>query len=342
VLAAPDKVGKFAAFVANNDWKYKYSYQVNYRGQSKQFQSPEIETNEGNLTIGVDDVGIISVDVSAGDLNWTELDRALVTLKYADEANGVDPIEEQFQLTQAAPTNRVQHVIFQPMRNNYSYRVKYFMKDGKEFEGSETQGRSPTLFINDVFGGRKTISVRGVGDFATRIQTIFVDLEYVDAKNQYSQTKSQAITSASPFFDWTFPVVSATEGVVSYKATVAYKDGTSINLPKTAAASDTIVLPPATEAFLDVQMVTDLLDWQKVKLGRVSLSYADPDNRITEAKDFIFSTTKHDNATWRVELKNKAHDAYTYRVTYYMVDGLQKSVGPKQTEERTLVLDPQA
>lgn len=340
VLTDAQKVGKFAAYVENDDWKYKYSYQVNYRGQSRQYQSPEIETNESNLTIGVDDVGILAVDVSAGDLNWAEVERALVTFKYEDKANGVEPIEEQFQLTSASPSHRVEHVTFQPMRNNYTYKVRYFMKGGKEFEGAELSGRSTSLFINDVFGGRKTFSVRGVGDFTSRIQTIFVDLEYEDSKNGYTQSKSQAISSASPFFDWSFPIVSETGGVISYKATVAYKDGTSTTIQKTVATSDTLILPPATEAFLDVQMVTDLIDWEKVKLGRVSLNYADPDNRIAEAKDFIFSTTKHENATWRVELKNKELDTFSYKVTYYMADGLQKSVGPKDTEERTLVLDP--
>jgi len=235
VLNNEAAVGKFATFVENDNWKYKYSYQVNYRGASRQFQSPEIETNEGNLTIGVDDVGLLSVDVSAGDLNWTEIDRAAVRLTYADEDNGVAPIEEQFQLTQAAPTTRIQRVIFQPMRKNYKYSVKYFMKGGKEYQGPDFEGRSQKLFINDVFDARQTVSVRGVGDFTGRIQTIFVDLEYNDATNKYTQNKSQALTGASPFFEWTFPVINDKAGKVTYKATVAYKDGTNEELPPVIA-----------------------------------------------------------------------------------------------------------
>jgi len=110
VLDKPDSIGKFAAYIENDNWKYKYSYQVNYVGQSRIFQSPEVETNEGNLTIGVDDVGILSVNVSAGDLDWTEIDRALVTFRYED--TNVDPFEDQFVLTQAQPTHKVQKVIF--------------------------------------------------------------------------------------------------------------------------------------------------------------------------------------------------------------------------------------
>lgn len=339
VMNSADDVGKFAAFVEDNNWKYKYSYQVNYRGQSRIYQSPEVETNEGNLTIGVDDVGILSVDVSAGDLNWEEVDRALVTFRYEDSDGGVALIEEQFQLTQTTPKHKVQRVIFQPMRKNYRYRVKYFMKGGKEFEGSETEGRAQNLFINDVFAGRKTISVRGVGDFTNRIQTVFVNLEYADTRNAYQQTKSQALSAATSFFDWSFPVISETDGKVSYSATVAYKDGTSDNIPKTVAPTNTILLPPAVQAFLELQIVTDLLDWNQIRLARVSLSYDDPDNAIVLAKDLIFSPTNKANTSWKVELKNKTRDQYTYKVVYFLSDGLQKTVGPTVTKDRALILD---
>jgi len=69
VLRKPDEIGHFATYVENNNWKYKYSYQVNYKNESKIFQSEPIETGEGNLTIGVGDIGILTVNASAGNLN---------------------------------------------------------------------------------------------------------------------------------------------------------------------------------------------------------------------------------------------------------------------------------
>ena len=141
VLNTEDGVAKFATFVEGDDWNYTYSYQINYRGESRQFQSPEISTNEGKLTIGVDDVGILAVEAVAGDINWTEVDRVAVRLTYEDHENGVEPFEEQFALTQAVPSHNIQKVIFQPLRNNYRYRVKYALKNGREFEGAEQEGR---------------------------------------------------------------------------------------------------------------------------------------------------------------------------------------------------------
>ena len=340
VLNSSDDVGKFATFVNDDNWKYTYSYQVNYRGESRIYQSPEIETNEGNLTIGVDDVGILNVDVSAGDLNWSEIDRALVTFRYEDR--GVDPVEDQFQLSRNNPTHQIQHVIFEPMRKNYKYRVKYFMAGGKEYEGAEMEGRSQNLFINDVFDGRKTIGIRGIGDFTSRIQTVFVNLEYRDTKNNYTQTRSQALSAASTFFDWTFPVISETEGQVTYSATIAYKDGTSETIPETVAETDTILLPPPVEAFLEVMIVPDLIDWNQVRLVRVSLSYNNPEQGVAVTKDYILSRTRDSVQTWKVELQDQERDKYTYKIVYFMVDGLQKTVGPNETNDRTLILDPES
>ncbi|WP_147355815.1 hypothetical protein [Cohnella faecalis] len=63
-LRSPDDLGKFASFIANDSYKYKYSYQVNYKGEAQAYQSPEIESDEENLTINVGDIGILLVDVA--------------------------------------------------------------------------------------------------------------------------------------------------------------------------------------------------------------------------------------------------------------------------------------
>jgi hypothetical protein len=339
VMTAEGDVGKFASFVEGDDWKYTYSYQVNYRGESRQYQSADIETNEGTLTIGVDDVGILDVEVAAGDINWTEVDRAAVVLTYEDHEGGVEPIEEQLQLTEATPRHRIQHVMFQPMRKNYRYRTKYYMKGGREYQGPELESRSQKLFVNDVFSARKTISVRGVGDFTSRIQTIFVDLLYRDDTNTYEQNRSQALTGAAPFFDWSFPVIDDRSGKVTYEATTAFKDGTTEEVPPTQATTGTILLPPVVEAFLEIEVVTELMDWTVAKLVRVELLYSDPDNEVNQSKNLIFSPANAAGQKWKIELKDRQKDEFTSTVTYYLTSGLQKKVGPTTTRDRVVVLD---
>lgn len=190
-----------------------------------------------------------------------------------------------------------------------------------------------------MFDARQTVSVRDVGDFVNRIQSVFVDLEYNDTANNYVQTKSFALVGAGAFLDWTIPVINEKAGKVTYKATVTYKDGTNETIPPTVATSNTILLPPAVESFLDVQVITDVLDWDEVRLVRVALSYTDAENRVSQSKDLIFSPANKANTTWRVELKNGRQDRFTYAITYYLVSGLQKTVGPINTKDRALILD---
>ena len=80
----------------------------------------------------VGDLGILSVDVVPGDLNFEQVRQTQVTLRY--EGTGLAPIEQQFTLDEDNLSHRFQHVIFQPADRPYQYRAKYFMADGKEFE----------------------------------------------------------------------------------------------------------------------------------------------------------------------------------------------------------------
>lgn len=338
VLRNPDAIGHFAAYINNDDWKYQYSYQVNYTNESRIFQSEAVETDEGNLTIGVGDVGILSVNASAGDINWTDVESALVTLQYEDSGAGVELIEDQFTLTQAIPNHLMQEVIFQPMRKNYKYRVKYFMKNGKELESDEREGRAENLFIQDPFGGRKTVGIRGVGDFAARISQVYLDLVYTDESNDYTQTQSVALSLDTPFFDWAFPVVSPTLGTVAYSGTVVFKDGTSEPVPLTTAPTDTILVPKPGD-ILEFTIIPDLVDWTAIKLAKVSLHYEDADNGISERKDFVFSPQKTDTQIWKVKQKNQSLDQMTYQVVYYTADNAQKIVEPTTTTDQTLILE---
>ncbi len=96
------------------------------------------------------------------------------------------------------------------------------------------------------------------------------------------------------------------------------------------------------EAFLEVMLVTDLIDWSQVRMVRVSLNYNDPGQGVAVAKDFIFSPTNSASTVWKVELKDRDRDQYTYKVVYFMADGLQKTVGPEDENDRKLILDPQS
>lgn len=344
VLAKPTDVGHFATFIdttlpENKQWKYKYSYQVNYKGASQIYQSPVVETDEGNLTIGVDDVGILSVQVAPGDLNWDQVNQAQVKFTYEDPGENVAPLEDDFILTKDKSTHLVQHVIFKPFRKSYKYQVKYFMNDGSEYQVEEAEGRAANLFINDPFASTKTVKVIAGGDLKGRIVNIFLDLNYTDDANHYKQSKSVVLNATTPFSDWTFPVISDTQGKLAYQGNVVLTDGSARPIPLKTADSSVIFVPKPPVGFIDVLAVTDLLDFSTYKLVRVALTYSDDDNLILERKDFVLSATKKDNQAWHIGICDLTKNTYAWEADFFMNDNTQRKAGSKTATDQTLILE---
>jgi hypothetical protein len=168
---------------------------------------------------------------------------------------------------------------------------------------------------------------------------VYLDLKYADEKNSYTLTKAIALSKDTPFFDWSFPVISSTLGKVTYSGTVAFKDGTIEPIPDTPALTDTILVPKAAQDVLEVTIVPDLLDWTKLRLVKVSLRYEDTSNNINETKDYILTPQKKDMQTWKMELKDKNKNQFTYKVVYYLTDSTQKPINPPATADGTIILE---
>jgi len=341
-LTNTNDVAKFDTFIENNEWKYKYRYQVNYKGSDRVFESPEIETDDKSLTINVGDTGYLVINVQPGDLNFDQVEEAQVTLQYEDTSNNVPLLEESFTLDKDHREHKFAHLIFAPAKNPYKYRVKYFMKDGKEFSVDWQQGRASQLYINDPFSANKTISVRAIGDLQSDIATIFLDLKYVDGTNNYNQTSSMALSKASPFLDWSFPVIDENTGKVSYSGSIQFQDGKVEDIKETETTKSTIMVGKARDEneFLQVQIVPDLLDFTQIKLAKVALHYVDAGNGVDVRKDLVIKKTDTSvPPPWVVRLQDKTKKSYEWEATYFMADGTTRHAGPATSGETTLVLE---
>lgn len=336
-FSKPDDVGKFRTFVVDKNRKYKFVYQVNYKGDSRTFTSEEVETDDTQLTINVDDLGILLVDIAPGDINFDQVKQAQLTVRYEDQ--GIAPIERQFTMTPQSSTFQVREVIFKPRDKPIKYSVKYFMVDGREFEVKDKEQDAPQLYINDPFSAMKTVGLRAVGDLNAKIQSIMVDVVYKDAaNNNYTQTKSMALSKATPFFDWTFPVVDEDAGELKYSGTIQYVDGTIQDIPETVATRSTIQLGDVVADRLEVMVVPDLIDFTAVKLVNVSLRYVDDTNQVDERKDLIFKPGEQAK-NWIVDLKNKSARDYKWSARFFMADGSRKEVTDQPGEGETVILE---
>ncbi len=330
----PSAVEKFDTYIDNDVWEYKWWYEVNYKGASKTFKSETKKTDEKILTVNVDDLGILHVDIEPGDLNFDQVKSAQVAFEY--EA-GSGKIAEQFTLNSATPNATIKKPIFEPRAKPYRYKVKYFMADGKEYSTDWVEGLTNRLFVNDPFSSNEVVGIRSVGDLENKIEQIFIDLAYNDATNKYDQTTSVALSAENPFFDWKFPVI-AEGGAVTYSGLVKYKDGTTAPIPKTTAEEPTILVGDVIAEKMTVTVVPDLVDFNVVKLAKVALRYEDEANKIKEKQDFLFKAGATAPGVWEIDAKDKSKLEYHWQAAYYLASGGDPTVAEGTSTEPTLVL----
>jgi hypothetical protein len=334
----PDKLEKFKSFIENGAWEYTYYTQVNYKGESRQLQTPPKKTDEKFLTINVGDTGILAVDVLVGDINFKQVSQAHVTLRY-DAPDGA--IERQFILDPKSAEHKLREVIMAPVDKPYRYTVRYTMEDGKELELSEATSSSPQLYIRDPFGGNRRVGLRAAGDLEKDVQTIFADVKYVDEKHEYSRVNTVALGKANPFFDWDVPVIDEAAGYVLVSGTIQYKNGEIEPIPEFKTTDQTILIGKKVEDVLEVKVMPNRMGFAaQTDVVVVSLAYEDKANRIAEQTDLVFdATTPKTGLTWSVPLKNKALRTYTWKAVFYLKDGKEIPTALK-TETASFTLLP--
>jgi hypothetical protein len=341
-LTSPSDVVKFASFTENNKRSYSYSYKVNFKGESRAFESGTLlSKGDEPLTINVGDTGVLHATVQAGDINFDEVTQALVTVHYEDPSNNIDPIEWELTLDKDHKTQTVQKVIFAARTQPFKYSVKYDMKDGKTYRVDWKTNPAPQIYVESAFAARKTIHLRAIGDLTADISTIFLDLKYVDDTNNYTQSNSVALSKGTPFLDWTFPVIDDKAGTVTYSGSIQFQDGTIQNIPDTTATKDTILVGRAKDdsEFLSVTLQPDLLDFDKLKLVKVVLHYVDPDHDMDTTKDFVLTKKTTSAPVWSLRIQDKTKKSYQYEASFHLLDGTSRSVGPIESSESILLLE---
>ncbi len=336
-FTSPDAVAEFRTYIDAGVRDYTYSYQVNYVGSSKVFASPPATTNDTVLTVNVDDIGLLDVMFQAGDIDFAKVASAQVRVRYED--TGVETFEEQFALTSQEPSHRVQHVLFQPRRKPVAYQVEYFLTDGRRIVSpEETTERSPVL-VNDPLGRTKKFEVRGVGDFTTRIEAIYLDLVYEDTANDYTVEHSVVLSEGNTAASQPYAVLGDGGGVVRYSGSIRYKDGTVKPIPP-ATADGAIMVGDVASQKLDVTVVPDLVDWTRIRLVQVALRHGPQPGG--HAKDMLFSAQTPASQRWELPLGDGESTTYTWTAVYFLADGTQSTTGPVDATAPSLVLQPPA
>jgi hypothetical protein len=340
-----DDVGHFRAYTSDNNGskKYTYSYKVNYKGEGRTLDRGPIESESQELTIAIGDLGIFQADVKAsGAIDFAKIPAVEVKLHYEDPGSGVPAFDEVIVLDKDHGEVAYQNVVFTPDIKPFTYQVKYITADGPQYSAGPHTALPGQLFIDGPFTNTETINVHVLSNFDTLIDTVFLDLNYADTRNNYTLQESVAITKDRPFATWPFPVVDIAVGQVSYSGTIKYRDGASEDIPATTLpAGQRTIKIGSDDKFLTLVPVTDLVDWAQVKLVKVDAHYADEANHIDESYSWILRSGDQP-ASHQQHLADPHVGTFTWTATLYLATTPPtQQVIPTQTgKDGGFVIDP--
>jgi|SoiMethySBSTD1v2_1073268.scaffolds.fasta_scaffold136324_1 hypothetical protein len=337
IFTKDNDVQTFWTFVEKDNRKYNYWYEVSYKNQTKTYKPEPKTTDEDELMVNVDDFGILRLNMFSGDIDYDQVKTAQLTLQYEDKQNGIALIQKAYTFDKTHPEQQFLEVIFQQQNNPFRYQIKYVMKDGKEYLGDWKTTDGDTLFVNDPWSDTETVTINASGNL-DEIENIFVDLKYEDAVNRYTQTQSVVLNKENPTHPWEFPIINQS-GKLTYSGTIKYKDGKEEDIAQTEVPQDkrTIFVGPKVLGFLQVDIMSDLLDFKVIKLAKISLQYTDTQNGIDARKDVIFKAGQTDSVQWKVELKNKTKTDYQWQATFFLNDGTKTDTPLKTATDQTLI-----
>jgi hypothetical protein len=251
---------------------------------------------------------------------------AQVDVRYP-AGSGTPLAQQKFTIDQDHQSHRLQKVIFVEVNQPYEYRVKYVMENGKEIETGPFEDRAKPLIINDPFSEIRSVMVRASGNLQDKVQAILVDLSYADSKNKYNLSKSMALDMNMPADEWLIPVITGSQGEITYSGLIRYFDGTEEPIAPTVADRATILVGPSIRDMLEITVLPDFMfDNPDVRLVRVSLDYNDEANSVKEREDFSFRPGDSEPGMWTVELKDKSKTEFHWVATFFMNGGVQKKV----------------
>jgi hypothetical protein len=336
--SSPDTT--FRAYIDKSLGKnWSYSYTVNYKGTDKTLKAGPFNGSGDALVINVADMGYLKLLVTAGQFNWEVIDFAQVRIKYSDSANNVPEQEDVIPLSAKSPSQPYSRMIYAPVTQPYQYAIDLFFKNEQRTTVAGLSSRDTSLTISDVFGSRLAVTLLPAGNF-DQISHVVVDMDYEDPAHQYAQQNTYQFTSLNDKNLWVVPVWANGPTSYRYRTSIAYKDGHTVQGDWTpVSGSGTLNIGDVFAKTLNVSFRTDLVDWTKVRLIKVSVHYTDQVNQIDESDDLIFTQSKQGAQTWTLPIKDASKAAYQYTTTFFNTDSTQVTLTPVNTSENTILLE---
>ncbi len=291
---------------------YNVRGEINYRGITE--SPPPIELaniTDRALTLSYGRLGFVKVEVSAGDVNWDEIQDIFVDFHYFAAGNEPDTkgtvhltVDDRLDSWNSSKHGRTS--------SRYRYRTKYVFKDGREVESEEVEDHRERLVIHDNLVGRLTRTFDAVLS-AGHVNALNLRVRYENPPDDPDEQSH--IFSSTGSWEYIRPVTEGATRDLKYRYVVEYADGhveseAWHDLPE-GAPLETIV---ARRFPLKIFVEGGGLDWSQWRRAIAELTYEDPDHEYTVIRELLLSE-RQDFEQLDVLAFSPTARHYTYKVT---------------------------
>jgi hypothetical protein len=228
-----------------------YQYRVDFyfdpstsiRGQKMHYTTDMIKCMDRMLTIDpATYVGMMNINVTAGELSFDQIPRVQVKMGYDDAANNFH-VEDSFVLSKDKTNFDWRLRLSDPTQKTYWYDVTYFLPDDRSIQMPRQTASGQNLVVNEPWQDRLDLLVDALWD--DTISHFVLQLDYTDSTNnyRYSTVKRMANVNEIPL-NLSIPLLDRANRNYKYQITALGKDNSVHRTPSTQAA-DTYLLMAA-------------------------------------------------------------------------------------------------
>ena len=317
--------------------RYTVDVEVNYKsGPVTSAILYSEKTTLRDYTLRVPNPGVMKLLVAASDVQAFDTQRLTsieVEIGYADQSRRVPDVVEKVILTKEKPEVDYRRVIYAPWDKPYRYRTTYVISDDGGPQrittdwitaGHDPGATSAYLSIGTPFDNLFHLSMLPSVDWS-EVQTLIVDFDYVDAANDYRQSRTVSVSEASlpslPQPVWKFPLRDPNARGFRYEVKILGKDGTVKTQDWTKVDTDgTIEIGDALGGVVKLQVDPgDTGVGSMLRRVVVRLKYEDKAHNVLDEQALVFRDLTPQ--TWSIARADRSVSEYTYDVEYARNDG---------------------
>lgn len=316
---------------------YDYRYRVAFQDVGFGPYSSWTTNNSQKLDIAVVDPGRVSVDVQAGNIDFTELvHQVQVTLAYEDADANVKREEYTVVLSASNLSSHYGRLIYAFPNKPVQYRTSFILQSGDVQADEQWHTLSGSqLLVNQSFDNTLKIVLLPVGDGWDDVVQVIVDVRYTDSANNYVVNDSFPLRAMTEYKTWKVLLKNKDKRDYEYQLTASLKNR-FFQTDWKSANTKTLLVEVDALPRLKVEVMADLLDFTSSPLTEITLQYNAVG--VNHADTLVFKDKMPQY--WIVNVPANAPVDYTYQVTHNPVGQAPLVLATVHVVDHTVVVLP--